>query len=89
VLQKERNLLLSERAAARTAREKFLNPRRIWKARRVALRATQRRAHAAPAVRRQVRKSMARLKLVLTERAIADCKAPEELRAAKELINAL
>lgn len=32
---------------------------------------------------------MARLKLVLTERAIADCKAPEELRAAKELINAL
>jgi len=49
----------------------------------------QRRAHAAPAVQRQVRKSMARLKLVLMERAIADCKAPEALRAAKELINAL
>lgn len=33
VLLKERNLLATERAAARTAREKFLNPLRLGKVR--------------------------------------------------------
>lgn len=71
MLLKERNLLVSERAAARTLREKFLNPQRITK----------------------VRKSMARIKVVLSERAYenwqASGKGPEELAAAKAIINAL
>jgi hypothetical protein len=33
VLLKERNLLITERATARTAREKFLNPMRLGKVR--------------------------------------------------------
>ena len=68
VLLKERNLLATERAAARAAHEKFLNPQRIAK----------------------VRKSMARLKHVLTERAIAEADDDAEaLAAAKARINAL
>ena len=71
VLLKERNMLVSERAGARTLREKFLNPKRISK----------------------VRKSMARIKCVLTERAIENWEVsgagPEELAAAKAVINGL
>jgi ribosomal protein L29 len=48
VLLKERNLLQTERAAAKSVRERFQNPVRLAK----------------------VRKGMARIKLVLTERAI-------------------
>jgi ribosomal protein L29 len=69
VLLKERNALATERAGARAARQKFLNPARMPK----------------------VRKAMARLKHVLTERAIANAPAGDAaaLRAAKEQINGL
>lgn len=68
VLLKERNLLHTERMAARTAREKFVNPGRLAK----------------------VRKAMARLKHVLTERAIAEHAGDEDaLQAAKDRINQL
>jgi large subunit ribosomal protein L47 len=70
VLLKERNMLSTERSGARAAREKFLNPRRLWK----------------------VRKSMARLKLVLTERALAEAAASgdeQALMEAKARINAM
>jgi large subunit ribosomal protein L47 len=68
VLLKERNLLHTERMAARTAREKFINPGRLAK----------------------VRKAMARLKHVLTERAIAEHAGDEDaLQAAKDRINQL
>lgn len=68
VLLKERNLLASEKAAARSSKEKFLNPGRTTK----------------------VRKSMARIKLVLTERAIAEHAGdPAALATQKALINQL
>ena len=68
VLLKERNLLATERMAARTARAKFANPGRLAK----------------------VRKAMARLKHVLTERAIAEhADDPAALQAAKDRINQL
>lgn len=68
VLLKERNLLLTERAVARTAREKWLNPGRMAK----------------------VRKSMARLKHVLSENAAREhADSPEALAAAKAQINSL
>jgi large subunit ribosomal protein L47 len=70
VLLKERNLLATERAGARAAREKFLNPQRLWK----------------------VRKSMARLKLVLTERALAEAAVSGDEQALmmdKACINAM
>ncbi len=68
VLLKERNLLHTERAAARTVRDKWLNPLRLSK----------------------VRKAMARLKHVLTERATADAGGdPVKLAVAKARINQL
>ncbi len=70
MLLKERNLLATERAGARAAREKFLNPQRLWK----------------------VRKSMARLKLVLTERALAEAAVSGDEQALmmdKARINAM
>lgn len=61
-------MLATERATARSAREKFLNPGRLAK----------------------VRKAMARLKHVLTERAIAEHgHDADKLQKAKDTINQL
>ncbi len=92
MLLKERNLLQTERAAARAAREKFLNPQRLAKARFVVATQPGDCAHAVPLAGPQVRKSMARIKLVLTERAIEEARVSGDLEAlekAKALINQL
>lgn len=86
VLLKERNLLQTERAGARTAREKFLNPARLSKVCSLPALSSRFKLTRMP----QVRKSMARIKLVLTERAIAECAGDEEaLAIRKAVINQL
>jgi hypothetical protein len=97
VLLKERNMLATERAAARTARDRFLNPLRLGKVRRQRGRASRASDTALTRLhlrRRaaQVRKSMARIKLVLTERAIEEHKQTgdvQKLAEAKARINQL
>jgi len=93
VLLKERNALQTERLAARAARMSFLNPYRLHKARVTRLpaasplpacccssgRGTSPRARGG-----QVRKSMARIKTVLTERALQEAETAAEAAVLME-----